>query len=275
MQLKTVKEANLKDKLVLMRVDFNVPMKNGVVGDDTRIKAALPTINYILEQGAKGLVLMSHLGDPKKDAKKAEEKAKEKGEAFDKEAFWAGKNRMQPVSEYLAKTLGKPIAFCSVTTGPEAEKMAHTLTGGAILMLENTRFDSRETSKEAAERDAMAAELAKLGDIYVNDAFGTAHRDHASTCSVTKFMKGEVYAGFLMEKEVQYLDPILHNPAKPMVAIVGGAKVSSKIAVLESLLKTAGSLIIGGGMAYTFLKAQGYQIGKSLVEDDFIATAKD
>jgi phosphoglycerate kinase len=151
--------------------------------------------------------------------------------------------------------------------------MVKNLSNGDILMLENTRFDGRESSKEAGERDAMAKELAELADVYVNDAFGTAHRDHASTCSIAKFMKGQVYAGFLMEREVQYLDPILHNPAKPMVAIIGGAKVSSKIAVLESLLKTANALIIGGGMAYTFLKAQGHKVGKSLVEDDFIKTA--
>jgi 3-phosphoglycerate kinase len=274
MELKTVKEAALKGKTVLMRVDFNVPMKNGEVQDDTRIRAALPTIEYILGEDVKGLILMSHLGDPKKDVKKAREKAEAGGQPFDEEAFINGKNRMKPVSEYLAKILGKPVAFCPETTGPKALEAAKKLSDGAVLMLENTRFDSRETSKDASERDAMAKELAELADIYVNDAFGTAHRDHASTCSVTKFMHGEVYAGFLMEKEVQYLDPIVNNPAKPMVAIIGGAKVSSKIAVLESLLKNAGALIIGGGMAYTFLKAQGHKVGKSLIEDDYLDTAR-
>lgn len=275
MVLKTIKDAKLNGKKIIMRVDFNVPMKDGVVGDDTRIRAALPSINYILEQGASGLILMSHLGDPKKDMAKNKEKAEKAGKSFNEEEYLNGKHRMVHVAKYLSNILGKEVLFSAETTGANAKAMADKLSGGAILMLENTRFDKRETSKEATDRDAMAKELSDLAEIYVNDAFGTAHRDHASTCSITKFMNGEVYAGFLMEKEVKYLDPLVTNPEKPMVAIIGGAKVSSKIAVLESLLKNANALIIGGGMAYTFLKAQGHTVGISLVEDDFIDTAKN
>ena len=273
--IKTVKDVDLKGKRIIMRVDFNVPMKDGVVQDDTRIQAALPTIKYIIEQNPRSLVLMSHLGDPKKDVKKAQEKAEKAGKTWtdaDAEKFINGKNRMKPVVEYFAKVLGKDVTFLPDALGQKAAIDA--LPDGGIAMLENTRFHKEETSKDDAERDSMAKELATYGDIFVNDAFGTAHRDHASTASIAKFMKVNV-GGFLMEKEVKYIEPMVTNPAKPMTAIIGGAKVSSKIAVLESLLKNASTLIIGGGMAYTFLKAQGHSIGKSLVEDDFIDTAKD
>jgi len=270
--IKTVKDVNLAGKRIVMRVDFNVPMKEGVVQDDTRIRAALPTIQYILEQNPKSLVLMSHLGDPKKDVKKAEEKAAKDGKPFDKEAFINGKNRMKPVCDYVSKLLGKPVVFASSCMGQKAAVDA--LADGAVMMLENTRFEAGETSKDMNEQKAMAKELALYGDIYVNDAFGTAHRAHASTATIAEFMNVKV-GGFLMEKEVKYLEPMVTNPPKPMTAIIGGAKVSSKIAVLESLLKNASALIIGGGMAYTFLKAQGHTIGKSLVEDDFIDTAKN
>lgn len=273
MELRTVREADLAGKKVVMRVDFNVPMKEGVVQDDTRVRAALPTIKYILEQKPQALILMSHLGDPKKDAKKAKEKAEKDGKAFDEVAFINGKNRLQPVATHLATLLGQPVAFSAQTTGSEAQKAVTELATGGVLMLENTRFDARETSKEADLRESMAKELALLGDVYVNDAFGTAHRAHASTETLAHHLPA--YAGLLMEKEVQYLDPIVSAPVKPMVAIVGGAKVSSKIAVLESLLKNASVLIIGGGMAFTFLKAQGHTVGKSLVEDDFIDVAKN
>ncbi|MCR4940243.1 MAG: phosphoglycerate kinase [Treponemataceae bacterium] len=273
--IKTVKDVDLKGKRIIMRVDFNVPMKDGVVQDDTRIQAALPTIKYIIEQNPRSLVLMSHLGDPKKDVKKAQEKAEKAGKTWtdaDAEKFINGKNRMKPVVEYFAKVLGKDVTFLPDALGQKAAIDA--LPEGAVAMLENTRFHKEETSKDDAERATMAKELATYGDIFVNDAFGTAHRDHASTASIAKFMKVNV-GGFLMEKEVKYIEPMVTNPAKPMTAIIGGAKVSSKIAVLESLLKNASTLIIGGGMAYTFLKAQGHTIGKSLVEDDFIGTAKD
>jgi len=269
--IKTVKDVDLKGKRIIMRVDFNVPMKDGVVQDDTRITAAIPTIKYILEQSPASLVLMSHLGDPDKDAKKAQEKAEKDGKSFDKEKYIAGKHRMKPVAEYLAGKLGKSVEFADSCFGQKAK--IDTLAAGNVLMLENTRFHKEETAKDTAAQEPMAKELATYGDVFVNDAFGTAHRAHASTATIAKFMKVNV-GGFLMEKEVKYLEPMVTNPPKPMTAIIGGAKVSSKIAVLESLLKNASSLIIGGGMAYTFLKAQGHTVGKSLVEDDFIDTAK-
>jgi len=272
--IKTVKDVDLTGKRIIMRVDFNVPMKDGVVQDDTRIMAALPTIKYILEQKPRSLVLMSHLGDPDKDVKKAAEKAAKAGKPFtdaDKEKFINGKNRMKPVSDYLAAKLGKPVVFAADALGQKAA--IDKLPEGGVMMLENTRFHKEETAKDVVTQEPMAKELASYGDIFVNDAFGTAHRAHASTATIAKYMKVKV-GGFLMEKEVKYLEPMVKNPPKPMVAIIGGAKVSSKIAVLESLLKNASSLVIGGGMAYTFLKAEGHKVGKSLVEDDFIDTAK-
>jgi 3-phosphoglycerate kinase len=271
--IKTVRDVQLKGKRVIMRVDFNVPMKDGKVQDDTRIAAAIPTIEYVMDQGAKSLVLMSHLGDPKKDTKKAREKAEKDGKAFDEGKYLAGKHRMAPVAAYLAEKLGRPVVFAGEDSCFGKKAFIESQKDGTIVMLENTRFDKGETSEDSSERDKLARELASYGEIFVNDAFGTAHRDHASTASIAKFMKTSV-AGFLMEKEVKYLEPMVTNPPKPMVAIIGGAKVSSKIAVLESLLKNASALVIGGGMAYTFLKAQGHQIGTSLVEDDQLDTAR-
>ena len=271
--IKTIKDVSVQGKRIIMRVDFNVPMKDGKVQDDTRIVAALPSIRYLLEQGVKSVVLMSHLGDPKKDAKKAKEKAEKDGKEFDEAKYIAGKHRMKPVAEYLASKLGKPVVFAGEDSCFGKKALIESQPDGTVLMLENTRFHKEETSEDPAERDKLAKELASYGEIFVNDAFGTAHRDHASTASIAKFLKVSV-GGFLMEKEVAYLEPIVVNPGKPMVAIIGGAKVSSKIAVLESLLKNAAALIIGGGMAYTFLKAQGHKIGKSLVEDDQLDTAK-
>ncbi|MDR1902744.1 MAG: phosphoglycerate kinase [Treponema sp.] len=271
--IKTVKSVELKGKRVIMRVDFNVPMKDGVVQDDTRIVAAIPTIKYILDQGVKSLTLMSHLGDPKKDAEKAKDKAEKDGKVFDEAKYIAGKHRMKPVAEYLANKLGKPVVFAGEDSCYGKKTFIEEQPAGSIIMLENTRFHKEETAKEAADRDKLAKELAGYGDIFVNDAFGTAHRDHASTASIAKFVPVSV-GGFLMEKEVQFLEPIVTSPAKPLVAIIGGAKVSSKIAVLESLLKNASALVIGGGMAFTFLKAQGYKTGKSLIEDDQLDTAK-
>lgn len=269
--IKTVKDIELAGKRVVMRVDFNVPMKEGKVQDDTRIVAALPTIKYVLDAGARSLVLMSHLGDPDKDAAKAKEKAEKDGKAFDLEKYLAGKHRMKPVAEYLAAKLGKPVIFLPSCFGQKAAIDA--LPAGSVVMLENTRFHKEETAKDEAKQEILAKELASYGDVYVNDAFGTAHRAHASTATISKFSAVSV-GGFLMEKEVAHLEPMLKNPPKPMVAVIGGAKVSSKIAVLQSLLKTASALIIGGGMAYTFLKVQGATVGKSLVEDDFLDMAR-
>ncbi|MDR2109799.1 MAG: phosphoglycerate kinase [Spirochaetaceae bacterium] len=272
--IKTVRDLDLKGKRIIMRVDFNVPMKDGVVQDDTRIAAAIPTVSYILDRGVKSLTLMSHLGDPAKDVKKAREKAEKDGKAFDEAAYIRGKHRMAPVAAYLEKKLGKPVIFAGEDSCYGKKAFIESQADGAVIMLENTRFHQEETSKEDAERDKLAKELASYGEIFVNDAFGTAHRDHASTASIAKFVPVSV-AGFLMEREVNYLEPIVTNPRKPLVAIIGGAKVSSKIAVLESLLKNAAALVIGGGMAYTFLKAQGRRVGKSLVEDDRVDTAKN
>jgi 3-phosphoglycerate kinase len=272
MAIKTIQPVDLKGKRVIMRVDFNVPMKDGVVQDDTRITAALPSIKYILGEGVKSLTLMSHLGDPAKDSKKAREKAEKDGKAFDEAAYIKGKHRMAPVAAYLEKKLGKPVIFAGEDGCYGKKAFIEGQKDGSVIMLENTRFHKEETSKEAAERDKLAKELASYGEVFVNDAFGTAHRDHASTASIAKFAPVSA-AGFLMEKEVKFLEPIVTNPAKPLVAIIGGAKVSSKIAVLESLLKNASALVIGGGMAYTFLKAQGHKVGKSLVEDDQLDTA--
>jgi 3-phosphoglycerate kinase len=271
--IKTVKSVDFKDKRVIMRVDFNVPMKDAVVQDDTRIVAAMPTIQYILEQGAKSITLMSHLGDPSKDAKKAKGKAEKDGKTFDEASYIKGKHRMAPVAAYLEKKRGKPVIFAGEDSCYGKKSFIESQKDGSVIMLENTRFHKEETAKEAVDLDKLAKELATYGEIFVNDAFGTAHRDHASTASIAKFVPVSV-AGFLMEKEVNYLEPIVTNPQKPLVAIIGGAKVSSKIAVLESLLKNSSALVIGGGMAFTFLKVQGHKIGKSLVEDDQLDTAQ-
>ncbi len=274
MNKKTVKDIELQGKRILMRVDFNVPMKDGVIQDDTRIRAALPTIEYVLGHGAKNLVLMSHLGDPKKDSLKAKEKAEKDGKVFDEQKYLDGKHRLAPVAAYLAKLLNKKVELAPSCMGTETEAMVKALPAGGILMLENTRFHKEETSKDSAEREKMGKSLAQYGDIFVNDAFGTAHRAHASTEAVAHFLPA--VAGFLMEKELNYLlGGIVNNPAHPFLAIIGGAKISSKLAVLESLLKKVDRLIIGGGMAYTFLKAKGHAVGTSLIEEDMIPVARE
>jgi phosphoglycerate kinase len=245
---KTIRDIDVKGKKVLVRVDFNVPTKDGVVGDDTRIRAALPTINYLLDHGA-AVILCSHLGRPKGGPDP--------------------KYTMKPVAEYLAKLMGKPVAFASDCIGPEAEKAAAALKPGGILLLENTRFHPEEEANDMG----MAKQLASLADLFVNDAFGTAHRAHASTEGVTHFLPG--VAGFLMEKEIQYLGQAIAEPKRPFVTIMGGAKISDKIGVIKNLLKKADAILIGGGMANTFFKAQGYPVADSLVEDEALETAKE
>ena len=245
---KTIKDMDCRGKKVLVRVDFNVPIKNGVVGDDTRIRAALPTLNYLLDHGA-ALILCSHLGRPK-----------------DKPV---PEFSMRPVADHLSKLLGKPVLFSEECIGPVAEKAAGAIKPGEILVLENTRFYPGETKNDPE----MAKQLAKLADAYVNDAFGSAHRAHASTEGVTKYLPG--VAGFLMEKEIQYLGEAVSDPKHPFVAILGGAKIGDKIGVIRNLLGKADQVLIGGGMANTFFKAQGYAVADSLVEDEALETARE
>ena len=249
MVLNTIRDADLTGKRVLIRVDFNVPLKEGVVKDDTRIRAALPTIEYILSQKGASLVVMSHFGRPK--GKKNPEFS------------------MAPIGKRFAELLGKPVKVAPDVIGPEVEKEVKALKAGEVLLLENVRF----YPDEEANNPDYAKALASYGDVYVNDAFGTAHRAHASTEGVAHFLPS--YAGFLIEKEVKFMAPLLENPAHPFVAIIGGAKVSSKIGVLQSLLRTCDTMVIGGGMAYTFLTVQGHKVGKSLVEADYLDTARD
>jgi 3-phosphoglycerate kinase len=203
MNKKTVRDIDLRGKRVLMRVDFNVPLKNGVIQDDIRMRAALPTINYVLDQKPKYLVLMSHLGDPKKDAQKAKDKAEKDGKPFDEAKYIEGKHKMKPVVDHLSELLHRPVKLAPAAIGPDAKAAVDGLKEGEVLMLENTRFHKAETSKDAADRESMAKELASYGDVYVNDAFGTAHRPHASTETVARFLPA--VAGFLMEKELDYL----------------------------------------------------------------------
>jgi phosphoglycerate kinase len=245
----TLDDINVSGKRVLMRVDFNVPIgDDGKVADDLRIRAALPSIRKVLESGGS-LVLMSHLGRPK--GKRDE------------------KYSLKPVAERLSELLGKPVKMAPDCIGPEVEKMARELKPGEVLLLENLRFHGEEEANDPA----FAEQLARLGDVYVNDAFGTAHRAHASTEGVTKYFK-VCAAGYLMQKELEYLGKAVGEPERPYVAIMGGAKISGKIDVIQNLLPKVDVLLIGGGMAYTFFKAKGYSIGKSLLEEDRIEVAK-
>ena len=270
MNKKTLRDVDLKGKRVIMRVDFNVPLKEGVIKDDTRIKGALPSIKYVLDQGGS-LVLMSHLGRPD-----------EKGITAD--------TSLKPVAEYLSKLLGRPVTFVADCGKADAEVAA--MKPGDVVMLENTRYYKEEQAK-AKQKDGesdedfkarkaalkekqkeLAKKLASYGDIYCNDAFGTAHRAHASTAVITKYIPTSV-AGFLLEKEIEYLGNAVENPVRPFVAILGGAKVSDKLAVVSNLLTKVNTLIIGGGMAYTFLKAQGHSVGNSLCELDQLDYARE
>ena len=271
MDKKTLKDIDLKGKKVVMRVDFNVPVKEGVIKDDTRIKGALASINYVLDNGGS-LILMSHMGRPD-----------EKG--------ITGDTTMKIVAEYLSKMIGKEVKFAEDCGA--ADEAAAALKPGEILMLENTRYHKEEQAKlkqkdgqsdeefkaaKAALKEPqkeLAKKLASYGDVYCNDAFGTAHRAHASTAVITKYMNGPCVAGFLMEKEIAYLGSAVENPVRPFVAILGGAKVSDKLAVVRNLLTKVDTLIIGGGMAYTFLAAQGHKIGNSLCEADQMDYARE
>jgi len=270
MNKKTLRDVDLKGKRVVMRVDFNVPIKDGAIKDDTRIKGALPSIKHVLDNGGS-LVLMSHLGRPK-------------GKGYEAEFS------LKPVAEYLANLLGRPVVFAPDCANADADVAA--LQPGGIVMLENTRFykaedgkvkpaegmsDEELKAKKAelkAKREELAKKLASYGDLYCNDAFGTAHRAHASTAVICKFVKESV-AGFLMEKEIEYLGNAVEKPTRPFVAILGGAKVSDKLAVVKNLLDKVDTLIIGGGMAYTFLKAQGHDVGNSLCELDQLDYARE
>ncbi len=248
MCLKDIPPSELKGKKVFVRVDFNVPIDNGVIMNDKRIRAALPTINYLIDHGAR-IILCSHLDRPKgRDPRYT----------------------LKPVAERLARLLEQPVKFIPDCIGKEVEEEVNNLSDGEVVLLENVRFYPEETKND----EEFAKKLAKLADIYVNDAFGTAHRKHASTYGITKFVKIAV-AGFLLHKEIEYLQKVLEHPDRPFILIIGGSKVSSKLQVIENLLKVVDKMLIGGGMAYTFLKAAGYEVGKSLVEDDFIETAKE
>jgi phosphoglycerate kinase len=244
---KTIRDIDVNDKKVLVRVDFNVPLAEGRVGDDTRVRAALPTIQYLLDHGA-AVILCSHLGRPKGGPDL--------------------KYSLKPVAEHLAGLLGKPVNFAEDCIGPQAEGAAAALQKGGVLVLENTRFHPEEEKNEMQ----MAEQLASLADLFVNDAFGTAHRAHASTEGVTHFKPG--VAGFLLEKEIKYLGQAVADPKRPFVAILGGAKISDKIGVINNLLTKADAVLIGGGMANTFIKAQGFEVADSLVEDESLPVAR-
>ena len=245
--IKTIDELDARGKRALVRVDFNVPVKDGAVADDTRIRAALPTIERLVEQGAR-VVLMSHLGRPV-------------GEGFE-EAF-----TLRPAAQRLSELLGKPVVFATDTVGPDAQAKAASLRDGDVLVVENLRFDAREKKNDLA----FCEELAALGDVYVNDAFGTAHRAHASTAGVAALLPA--YAGYLMQREVATLSGMLEEPRRPFTAILGGSKVSDKIKVIDALMDTCDTLVIGGGMCFTFLFAQGKAVGTSLKEEDWVERA--
>ncbi|WP_137664185.1 phosphoglycerate kinase [Enterococcus hulanensis] len=254
MAKKTVKDLDLKDKKVLVRVDFNVPVKDGVITDDTRIKAALPTINYILEQGGKA-ILFSHLGRVKTEDDKA------------------GKS-LKPVAVRLSELLGKDVTFVPETRGSELEAAIADMKDGDVVVFENTRFEDIDGKKESGNDAELGKYWASLGDVFVNDAFGTAHRAHASNVGIASTGIPTV-AGFLMEKEIKFIGEAVEEPKRPMIAILGGAKVSDKIGVIKNLIPKADKILIGGGMTYTFYKAKGMEIGNSLVEADKVDLAKE
>jgi phosphoglycerate kinase len=249
----SIKDLSLKNQKVLMRVDFNVPLdKHLNITDDTRIKAAIPSIQYVLDHGGS-VILMSHLGRPKEKP--------------------VPEMSLKPCAVRLSELLGRPVLMAPDCIGVNVEAMASQLQPGQILMLENLRFHKGE---EHPDQDPeFVAKLAKLGNVYVNDAFGTAHRAHASTTLIAKFFPGKAAAGLLLQKEIQFLGELLTHPKRPFCAIIGGSKISTKCGVIEALMKKADMVLIGGGMAYTFLKAQGIKIGNSIHEDDFIDKARE
>lgn len=253
MAKKIVSDLDLKGKVVLERADFNVPIKDGEITNDNRIVQALPTIEYIIEQGGK-LVLFSHLGKVKEES--------------DKEGL-----SLKPVAENLSKKLGKEVIFVPETRGEKLETAIENLNEGDVLLVENTRFEDLDGKKESKNDPELGKYWASLGDEFVNDAFGTAHREHASNVGISTHL--ETAAGYLMEKEIKFIGGVVNDPQKPVVAILGGAKVSDKINVIKNLVNIADKILIGGGMAYTFIKAQGKEIGLSLLEEDKIDFAKD
>lgn len=255
MAKQTVLDLNVNNKTVLVRVDFNVPIKNGQITDDNRIVQALPTIKYLLENNAK-VVLFSHLGKVKhKDPEQAQLDMK--------------KNNMEPVAARLSQYVDCNVSFVSVTRGTELEQAVQALEPGNIVLVQNTRYEKGEEKNDPE----LAEYWAKLGDLFVSDAFGSVHRAHASTVGIAQHLPSAV--GFLVEKELKFIGGAVEHPERPFVAILGGAKVSDKIAVIDNLLDKADKILIGGGMAYTFLKAQGLEIGKSLLEEDRLEMAKD
>ena len=251
---KTIKDVKLEGKKVLIRVDFNVPMKNGVITNDNRIVQALPTIKYAIDNNAK-VILFSHLGRVKTEEDKAN-------------------NSLAPVAKRLEELLGQKVKFVAATRGKELEDAINNMKEKEVVMFENTRFEDVEGKKESGNNPELGAYWASLGDIFVNDAFGTAHRAHASNVGIASNIKGEAVAGFLMEKEIKFIGDAVDNPVRPFVAILGGAKVSDKISVIENLLNKADKILICGAMAYTFYKAQGWEVGTSKCEDDFVEFAK-
>lgn len=253
MNKQTVKDLDLKGKKVLVRADFNVPMKEGKITNDNRIEASLPTINYIIDEGGK-VVIFSHLGRIKTEEDKAE-------------------NTLKPVAERLSELLGKDVTFVPETRGEKLESAIDELSEGDVLLVENTRYEDLDGKKESKNDPELGKYWASLGDVFVNDAFGTAHRAHASNVGIATNLDSAV--GFLIEKEIDFIGGAVDNPERPFVAILGGAKVSDKIGVIENLLEKADKVLIGGGMAYTFFKAQGKEIGKSLLEEDKVDLAKD
>ena len=247
--IRSLDSADVAGKKVLVRVDFNVPIAQGVVTDDTRIKAALPTISHLINHGAK-IILMSHLGRPD-------------GSGYQEEYS------LRPIAQKLSELLDKPVLFAKDSAGPDAQAKTAALHDGDVLLVENLRFDKRETKNDSS----FSQELAHLANIYVNDAFGAAHRAHASTAGIAKFLPS--YAGFLLSREVSTLTNMLDEPKRPFTAILGGAKVSDKIKVIDALLDKCDTLIIGGGMCFTFLKAQGKSVGNSLMEADWVKRSQE